>query len=169
VNPSILRSGIVVAALDAKTGTPVWKYRGNKRGFFTRVSSGEIAVAGTYAGGTYYQSAPFTDQLIAFDAATGKVRWTFDTVAPVKMSPVIANGRLYVGDLVGLLYTLDARTGKALEVRGFHEPFTVSPPIIAGNKLIVANGTSVNVLPLSGVVGDLRYNDHTGADEAAHN
>ena len=139
----------VVAALDAKSGQPLWVYRGPE-GLWSIVGSSEAAIAGAYAGGTYYQPAPFTDDLLAFDANTGKVKWNFNTTGPVKMSPVISNGRVYVGDTAGLFYTIDARTGKLLELREFSKPFTTSPPIVAGNKVLVVNGMSVDAIPLSG-------------------
>lgn len=145
-----LRARTLVAALDAKTGRTVWAYRAPKLGVWSIVASDEAAIAGTYADGMYYQPAPLTDEIIAFDANTGKVRWTFQTSGPVKMSPVIAHGRLYAGDTVGVLYTLDARTGKLLELREFRQAFTTSPPIVAGNKLLVVNGTKVLAMPLSG-------------------
>jgi outer membrane protein assembly factor BamB len=147
---SRLQGKTIVAALDARTGKPIWLYRAKAQGLWSIVGSDEAAVAGTYASGTYYQSAPFDDQVIAFEANTGKVRWRFHTSGPVKMSPVVANRRLYVGDTVGMLYTIDARSGALLEIRSFKEPFTTSPPIVAGNKLLVVNGTSVHSIPLSG-------------------
>jgi outer membrane protein assembly factor BamB len=134
-------------------------YRERQLGLWSVVGSDEAAIAGTYANGTYYQPAPFTDELIAFDAATGNIRWRFHTSGPIKMSPVIAGRRLYVGDTVGLLYTLDARTGKVLELRAFKKPFTTSPPVVAGNTLIIANETTVDALPLSGTPSDGRYYD----------
>jgi outer membrane protein assembly factor BamB len=140
----------VIAALDAQNGKPLWSYRAKTQGLWSIIGSDEVAVAGTYAYGTYYQAAPLEDEFIAFDAQTGKIRWRFHTSGPAKMSPVVQNGRVYVGDTAGLFYTLDARNGKVLELRGFKKPFSVSPPIIAGNKIIVVNGTSVNAIPVSG-------------------
>jgi outer membrane protein assembly factor BamB len=145
-----LRKNTVVAALDAGTGKPIWVYSEKNHGLWSIVGSDEVAVAGTYANGTYYQPAPLDDQLIAFDGNTGKIRWRFHTAGPTKMSPVIANGRLYIGDTAGMLYTLDTRNGQLLEIREFKKPFSVSPPIVAGNKLLIANGTSVHAIPLSG-------------------
>lgn len=158
-----LRGKIIVAALDAKTGKPVWIYRGSSMGVWSAVSSEEVAIAGTYASGTYYQPAPLTDEIVAFYARTGKVRWRFHTAGPVKMSPIIDDGRLYAGDTAGVLYALDAHTGALIELRPFKNAFTTSPPIIAGNKLIVVNGTSVDALPISGTHSDPRYYDDTVA------
>lgn len=145
-----LQKKTMVAALDAKTGKTVWAYQGTMQGLWSIVGSDEVAVAGTYAFGTYYQPAPLIDEIIAFDGDTGKVRWRFHTAGPAKMSPVVFDGRLYVGDTAGMLYTLDARNGKLLEIREFKQPFATSPPIVAGNKLLVVNGTSVAAIPLTG-------------------
>lgn len=140
----------VVAALDASTGKPAWVYRHAGAGLWSIVASDESAIAGTYAGRTYYQAAPLDDEMLAFDGASGKLRWRFRTAGPVKMSAVVKDGRLYVGDTVGVLYTLDARTGELIELRPFKKPFSTSPPVIAGNTILIANGTSVMALPLSG-------------------
>jgi outer membrane protein assembly factor BamB len=145
-----LRKKTVVAALNARTGKPVWAYREKSRGLWSIIGSDEVAVAGTYASGTYYQPAPLDDEVLAFDAETGKIRWRFHTSGPTKMSPVVKDGRLYIGDAAGMLYTIDTRNGRLLEIREFKKPFSVSPPIIAGDKLVVVNGTSVDAIPLSG-------------------
>lgn len=140
----------VVAALDARSGKPVWVYRAPTPGVWSILASDESAIAGTYHDGIYYQPAPLSDELLAFDASSGKIRWRFHTTGPVKMSPVIKDGRLYAGDTVGVLYTLDSRTGALIEARPFKKPFTTSPPIIAGNSLFIINGTTLYAMPLSG-------------------
>lgn len=43
-------------------------------------------------------------------ALTG-TKWTFDTGAKVDASPVVVNGILYIGDMSGVFYALDADTG----------------------------------------------------------
>jgi outer membrane protein assembly factor BamB len=147
---SRLQKKTIVAALDVKTGKPVWAYHATVQGLWSIVSSDEEAIGGTYAGGIYYQPAQLDDEIIAFDANTGKIRWRFHTSGPAKMSPVVEHGRLYIGDTAGMLYTLDAREGELLEIRQFKHAFTTSPPIIAGDKIVVVNGTTVNAIPLTG-------------------
>lgn len=145
-----LHKKMVVAALDAHTGKPVWVYRGAEQGLWSIVASEEVAVAGAYANGTYYQPAPLLDELIAFDGTSGKIRWRFHTSGPAKMSPVVADGRVYIGDVAGMLYTLDDRSGRLLEIREFKQPFSTSPPIVVGNRLVIVNGTFVDAIPLTG-------------------
>lgn len=145
-----LRKTTVIAALDARTGKTLWMYSGKEHGLWSIVGSDQVAVAGTFADDTYFQAAPLDDEVLAFDANTGKIRWRFHTAGPAKMSPIIVKGRVYIGDVAGMLYTLDAQSGKLLEIREFKKAFTVSPPIAAGDKLLVANGTSVYAIPLSG-------------------
>lgn len=147
--PASLHAGYaVVAALDAKSGRRLWSYRTPQPGPYTEIGSSERAVAGTYADGVYYQAIPTHDELIAFDGKTGTIRWRFTSAAPIKMSPVIVHGRLYVGDTGGILSVLDVRTGRLLSRRLFKKVFTVSPPVVVGDMMIVANDASVYSLPI---------------------
>lgn len=138
----------VVAALDPKSGNAIWRYRERSPGVWTTLGSGEAAIAGTYCRGIYYQPAPLNDQLIAFKAASGNVRWIFHTAGPVKMSPVIKDNRVYVGDTVGVFYEIDASTGALLRVTPFKKPFTTSPPVIVGQTIFLVNGESVYAVEL---------------------
>ena len=139
----------IVAAVNPETGKPIWTYRAPSDGMWTTLGSDEAAIAGTYAGGVYYQAAPLDDQLIAFDGKTGKIRWSLRTAGPVKMSPVVRDGRVYVGDTVGMFYVLDSRTGKPIRISPYKKPFTTSPPVIIGDTLFIVNGESVNAVPLT--------------------
>ncbi len=133
----------VVAALAPQSGKPIWTYRSPKTGVWTTLASDESAIAGTYDGGTYYQPAPLDDELLAFNASSGKLRWAFRTSGPVKMSPVIKNGRLYVGDTTGVFYEIDANTGRLLKATPYKKPFSTSPPVIVGDTMFIVNGESV--------------------------
>ncbi|MBV8368124.1 MAG: PQQ-binding-like beta-propeller repeat protein [Candidatus Eremiobacteraeota bacterium] len=137
----------VVAALDPRDGHTLWSFRTRDAGPYTKIGSNERAIAGTYANGTYFQPIPTSDELIAFDASRGRVKWHFKTQGPAKMSPVVKDGRLYIGDTVGLFYTIDARSGKLIRVTMFDEPFSTSPPVLVGNTIVVAGNTKVFALP----------------------
>lgn len=142
----------VISALDAATGKVDWIYRTHDLGLSSTVVSSERAVAGTYSMGVYYQSLPTHDRLVALDARTGRMRWAMRTLGPAKMSPLIDKGRLYIGDTVGCLYIMDARTGAMLGYRSFKAPFSTSPPIIVGRTLLITAGSMIHAIPLVGGV-----------------
>ncbi|MBC8354605.1 MAG: PQQ-binding-like beta-propeller repeat protein [Planctomycetes bacterium] len=50
----------------------------------------------------------------ALEAASGSHRWEFSTLAPIKASPTVWEGRVYVGSGDGYAYCLEAATGKLL-------------------------------------------------------
>lgn len=56
-------------------------------------------------------------RLYAVDADTGKAKWSFAAAGQIDASPVIVNGRVYVGSLDddGHFYALDLKTGKELQ------------------------------------------------------
>jgi outer membrane protein assembly factor BamB len=135
-----------VSALDADTGGTLWTYHAPTAGPTTMVGSSERAVAGCYADGMYFQSIPTSNLVVAFDAVTGRVRWSFHTVAPSKMSPIVNAHRLYIGDTAGLLYTLDAKSGTLANARPFRVGFSTTPPVMVGSTLIVVAGSKVYAL-----------------------
>jgi outer membrane protein assembly factor BamB len=105
-------------ALDGKTGKPVFKTKNFKRC---------AASAPTIANGTVYQSymdwvgdlsnpcpqgaSNPTGFLIAMNARTGREKWRFNA-QPVESSPLLRNGKLYVGSWDGNVYAIDARNGR---------------------------------------------------------
>ncbi len=136
-----------VVALDARTGKLRWRYAGAP-GVFTAVGTNERAIAGTYDGGVLYQSLPTTSQLAAFRAGDGHVLWMLRTAGPVKMSPLVRDGIVYVGDTAGLFYTISARTGAVRHVTEFRQPFTSAPPLVVGQTLFVPNSQTIRAIPL---------------------
>jgi outer membrane protein assembly factor BamB len=141
----------VIAALDPFVGKVAWVYRTPRSGLFSRISSSERAIAGAYVGGMFFDAVPTTDQLLALDARTGALRWSVQSVGPIKMSPVVRGGKLYVGDTAGILYAIDAKTGRVIDTQMFAAPFTTSPPIIVGSELFVVNGTSIFAEPVAAI------------------
>lgn len=134
-----------VDALNARTGQLVWSYtsqHGNS------ITMGEEASAGTYVQGVLYQSLPQEHELVAFDAATGKILWKVPTHGPVKMSPLVWHGQVLFGDGAGYFYVVDAASGKLLALKRFPKPLYASPPLIAGGTLYVASGETVFALPV---------------------
>lgn len=139
----------VVAALDADSGRVLWVYHAPQDGVWTMLASDESAIAGMYDGGTYYQPAPLSNAIIAFDAGTGRTRWAFHTSGPVKMSPLVRHGHLYVGDTTGVFYDIASNTGRLIRATPFKKPFSTSPPIIAGQTMFLVNDQSVYAVPMN--------------------
>src|SRR5207245_2104388 len=52
--------------------------------------------------------------LYALDLVSGHKQWDFKTGGPVDSSPLVLEGRVYVGSSDAQLYALDAATGKLL-------------------------------------------------------
>ena len=72
----------------------------------------------TFAFGALYVGSQ-SGSVYALDAASGCIRWTFETTAEVRTPIVIpahqgASKRAFFGDLIGRVYALDAATGHEL-------------------------------------------------------
>lgn len=50
----------------------------------------------------------------AFDAHNGRLRWNFDSGAPIKASVSLADGRIFIGNYAGEFFALSARTGRVI-------------------------------------------------------
>jgi outer membrane protein assembly factor BamB len=101
----------VFFAVSARTGQRAWKF----------VSGRCVAASPAVGGGLVYMTflnrppcnAPNgADGLVAaFRAGTGKIAWE-RTIGPSETSPLLAGGRVYVGDWRGDLWALRAADGK---------------------------------------------------------
>jgi outer membrane protein assembly factor BamB len=140
----------IVAALDERTGKTVWKWE-SPPGPYTFPSSNERQIAGTYDGGVLYQPIGQDSRVLAFNARTGKILWNRRTWAGVKMSPAVTKTRVYFGDVDGILYNLDRRTGAIVHTSSYLKPFSTSPPIIAGDMLYIALDDIVLATPVKDV------------------
>ena len=61
-----------------------------------------------------YLGSPNDSSLAAFDTETGQELWRHYTDGPVRLAPVAANGKVYLGSDDGHLYCLDASSGEQL-------------------------------------------------------
>lgn len=136
-----------VEAVDERTGRVRWRWYSGF-GAFTNTGSNEEGIAGLAVDGEFYESIPATDRFVAFDALTGRVRWSLHTQAAVKMSAVEKKGLLYFGDTDGTFYVVDAHSGKVLSRRTYPSFFTTSSPVIFGSTLYVANDKSLRAMPV---------------------
>ncbi|HUU20432.1 MAG TPA: PQQ-binding-like beta-propeller repeat protein [Sedimentisphaerales bacterium] len=68
---------------------------------------------------TVYFGSSSDDKVYALDAVTGDERWSFFTGGPVRLAPVVCEGRVFVGSDDGFVYCLNANNGNLIwKVRG---------------------------------------------------
>lgn len=140
----------VVVAMDERSGRTVWAHE-FEAAPYTYIASSERQIAGTAHDGVLYQSIGNRQQVVAFDEHTGEIRWTVNTSANVKMSPVVKGDRVYFGDTGGILYNVDRRNGHVVHTTSFLQPFSTSPPVIVGDTLFIADGPMVLAMPVKDV------------------
>jgi len=101
-------------ALSARTGKVDWQLTSH------RCVAASPAVSRHVVYETFLNRPPcnasgsdLDGEVVALDADTGDVRWRVK-LAPTESSPLVAGGRVYVGDWSGAVVALDAQTGKRL-------------------------------------------------------
>ena len=89
-----------LAALDARSGRTLWRFR-----------AGVVETPPLLAGGRVYFGS-WDRRVYAVDARTGRLAWSFATGDRVKGGVALAGGTIFAGSYDGRLYALDARTGR---------------------------------------------------------
>lgn len=101
-----------VYAVSTATGSRDWRFDAHR-------SLAATPAIGPYAHGTVYEAFLSRTKrvddglVVALAAGTGAVRWRA-RVAASETSPLLVGSRLYVGGWNGMVYALDARTGRRL-------------------------------------------------------
>ena len=104
----------VTFAVDTKTGKEAWRHRSG------RCTASSPAVDSKLVFQAFLNGPPcnsgrspdaLTGEVVAFDALSGKVRWRTE-LGPTESSPLVHQGRIYVGDWRGRVYALSERTGR---------------------------------------------------------
>jgi outer membrane protein assembly factor BamB len=88
----------------------------------------------------------------AFDARTGRPRWSFNTGAPIKASPTLAYGRIYIGNYAGAFFALDARSGRLVWRQAGYGNFYSTASVSAGR--VYVGSLDENVYALSARTGE---------------
>ncbi len=113
-------------AVEAATGKLKWKFHTRERRYAAKHLHGSLPVDETMPDPfDVYLSSPAVwndavyfgsgdGNVYALDAATGSVKWKFQTADVVHASPAIADGRLFIGSWDSYFYALDASSGKEL-------------------------------------------------------
>jgi outer membrane protein assembly factor BamB len=108
----------------------LWTYDGIRRSIST-VAVGEGLVF----------AADYDGVIHCLDARTGKLMWTHDTLAHIWGSPLLVDGKVYVGNEDGTLTILEAsRTPKVIRTIDFPAPI-YSSPVVSNGALYIATQT----------------------------
>ena len=110
-------SAAYVYALERATGKVRWKYRADRGVATDIVRDGERLYA-----------VSLTDHLICLDLESGRLLWTFASASSnekhilARWTPAVSEGRVFFGGLDGLVYALDARSGREVWRRDLGSP-----------------------------------------------
>ncbi|MBN2473833.1 MAG: PQQ-binding-like beta-propeller repeat protein [Pirellulales bacterium] len=97
------------------------------------------------ADGAVFFGSSADNKVYCLDAATGAIRWTKITGGPVRLAPMVAGGRVFVGSDDGYAYCLDADDGSL--VWKFH----AAPE----DRRLLGHGKMISLWPLrTGVLVD---------------
>ena len=118
------RGGGELVALSPETGRVSW-----------RRTIGPSESSPLVAGGLVYVGDQ-DGRVSAFAAGTGRLRWSFDTGAPIKASPSLAYGRIYIGNYAGEFLALDARSGRLVWRSSGHGNFYSTAAVTAGRVYV---------------------------------
>ncbi|MFT5462624.1 MAG: outer membrane protein assembly factor BamB [Planctomycetota bacterium] len=113
-----------LVCMNAK-GEELWSYRKINRSLSTMAIGGGLVVAADFSGFVY-----------CLDALTGEEYWVHDTKGHIWSSPLIADGRVYIGNEDGFLTIIPAT--KTYDKKSVVEVDMISPIY---SSAVAANGT----------------------------
>ncbi len=136
-----------VRGFSAKDGSETWEFDTTPPNRDASAMGGGIG----YIKNVVYATTGF-GEVLALNAATGKLYWRRMLLNPIRGAPTIAGGRVYVVSIDNELFALDARRGDVLwHHRGISEPATLmgaSNPAVSNDSVVAAYS--------SGEIFDLR-------------
>src|SRR5207237_287977 len=103
------------------------------------------------------------NSLRAYEAARGALLWTAFANGPIRSSPAVADGRVFVGSEGGRTYAFDAASGQQAWMIQASSAIGSSPAVASG---IVYVGTDSNVMALDGATGGGIWTTPIGARSA---
>jgi outer membrane protein assembly factor BamB len=130
---------VTFEALDAETGHTIWQAHDPVRFRFSRPAydpATQTMLAGAENG-----------QVFAYDARTGKLRWSFWTDGALESDLQVQDGIVYVTSQNGTLYAIDVATGRLLTnfIPGT-SVFTYDPPLVTKGYVYATHGNTLYAL-----------------------
>ena len=145
----------MVVALDRSTGDELWRTAED-------VFSGFIVSAPVVTAGRILVLEP--GSVVALDASDGRFLWRTEIRNPLgppfspqglgALAPVSANDMVFVVDVTGRVFALDAETGAELWDHALNDPSYLTPPMLTDQHLLVPanSGELYAVDPRSGAL-----------------
>jgi outer membrane protein assembly factor BamB len=131
--------GATFEALDAATGQSIWQAH-DPVSFLDSRPAYDAAAGVILAGAS-------NGQLFAYDARTGKVRWTFATDGPLESDPQVLDGVVTITSQNGTLYAIDDASGRLLtNFLPGTSVFSYAPPLLAPGFVFAARGDTLYAL-----------------------
>ncbi len=115
----------------------VWHYEGNNIEEFESTmhrSCGSVAIKNDLL-----YIADFSGLFHCLDAKTGVAHWTHDMLAASWASPLIVNDRVYISNEDGAVYCFELSKEKKMLAENFVDTAVYTTPIVANEKLFIAN------------------------------
>ena len=141
----------LVTATSLATGERVWEETTLENNVFTQPFGGGVA----WDSGYLYVTTPAAE-LVCLDAGQGTVVWREKLAAPVRSSPTVHKGRVYVATISNQLDAFDTTTGRRLWTHaGIVESAGLlggASPAVQGDVIVVAY-TSGEIYALHGENG----------------
>jgi outer membrane protein assembly factor BamB len=104
----------VMFAVGAKNGARAWRWRSGRCAASSPAVSGRLVIQVFLARRPCNREGSNLDgRVVAFYVGSGKIRWQ-RKIGPSETSPLIAEGRVFVGDWNGNVWALSANTGRVL-------------------------------------------------------
>ncbi|MBP9692586.1 MAG: PQQ-binding-like beta-propeller repeat protein [Alphaproteobacteria bacterium] len=124
-----------VSALKVDSGDVLWSTDISPESHGSAIIGGGLA----YGGGKVFVTSPHAE-VLALEAATGKILWRLATPSPVRAAPTLAKGRLFVLTISNQLEVIDAETGNRL---WNHAGITEHAGLLGTASPAVSNGVVV--------------------------
>jgi outer membrane protein assembly factor BamB len=137
-----------LAALDARTGSTIWRFR-----------AGVIETPPLLVDGRVYFGS-WDHRVYAVDARTGRLDWSFTTGDRVKGGVAFARHTIFAGSYDGRLYALDARSGRLRWSAGAGALYAT--PSVANGRVFVGS-TNGRVYAFASTDGRLLWSTATGS------
>ncbi|MGZ4391492.1 MAG: outer membrane protein assembly factor BamB family protein, partial [Gaiellaceae bacterium] len=103
-------------ALDAGTGHVVWHVSTGRCAWASPAVDRRLVFQTFIGNGNCNASNPGpVGEVVAFDADAGQVRWR-RVIGPTESSPLVAAGKVFVGDWLGRVYAMSEATGRTVWV-----------------------------------------------------